>query len=220
MPGCSCSGVPGVPCEGSLDVPMWPYAGMGVPIRAGCLRGVPFPPSPPFVPVPLQLLQDHVPQCVPSAVPIGRRGGQNPVPTLQGITRGSARLCLILGITWAGLGRGGHRGCPPQGHGMWQLGTAQGGVPPAAPARFTVCPSTSHGGVWGLREVTELARRLRFIGVRGQAVPVPCCMRRRSSSSCSDSSVSFLPILSCTSRYLATHRSRHTLSPFDSSASL
>lgn len=55
---------------------------------------------------------------------------------------------------------------------------------------------------------------------RAQAVPVPCCMRLRSSSSCSDSSVSFLPIRSWTSRYLATQRSRHTLSPFDSSASL
>lgn len=168
------------------------------------------------------------PQLSPRVSP-GRqadREGQSPIPTPRGITRGSARLCLIPGLHGLGLARrpgGAPRGAPLKdiARVSWRQ---QGGAPqqhPPAALGSTCTPTHGHGVA---REANQRAQSLQFIGVTGsgggQAVPVPCCTRLRSSSSCSDSSVSFFPILSWTSRYLATQRSRHTLSPFDSSASL
>lgn len=52
------------------------------------------------------------------------------------------------------------------------------------------------------------------------AVACCSCIFFISSSSCMDSVVSFLPMRSWMSRYLATHRSRQTLSPLERSGSL
>lgn len=169
-----------------------------------------------------------VPAAVPPGVPwpTGRQGGAEPHPHPAGDYKGLSPALPNPRITWAGPGqetRGGTQGCPPQGHCTCQLERARGAPQQHPPAALcsTCTPTHGHGVA---REANQRAQSLQFIGVTGsgggQAVPVPCCTRLRSSSSCSDSSVSFFPILSWTSRYLATQRSRHTLSPFDSSASL
>lgn len=126
---------------------------------AGCPGGVPVrvflcPALPGLCPC------AETPQLSPLVTPsTDRQGGAEPCPTPQGITRGSAQLCLIRGITWAGLSQGGHPGVPPTRTRHVAAGDSKGSN------HGHHVPNTRPQGGFGGRG--GHGRRPRFIGVRG-----------------------------------------------------
>lgn len=178
---CPCPAVPAVPPQVSRGVPAWSLSRWGClspgvpprlsrcgcpclsPARAGCLR------------VSLSLSASGLcpcagpPPAVPPAVPWpADREGQSPVPTSQGITRGSAQLCLIRGLQGLGLarGRGATQGCPSRTrHAAAE--DIRGGSPAASTstAGFDVSPNTSpQGGTGGGGKQTSWPKGSSLLG--------------------------------------------------------
>lgn len=112
-----------VPRRSSPAVPLWvslsvcPQPGLGV---AGC-------------PCPSLSAPGLCPRAgsLPAVPWLADREGQSPIPTPQGITRGSAQLCLIRRLQGLGLarGQGGHPGVLPSRTRHVAAGDIKGGLP-------------------------------------------------------------------------------------------